>query len=85
MEIKIPELLPHPSGSTTVEGQGYDNANRMLFIKFQNTGLYAYHDFDNGKYKKFLESESPGKYVHKEIIPVHAHEKIKPGQETLKK
>lgn len=80
-DIQIPELLPHPNGSSNIEGQGYDKSHRILFIKFKHTGIYAYHDFPPDKYEKFLKAESAGSYIHKEVIPNHAYEKVKLAQE----
>lgn len=69
---------PLPIPSSTIEGYHYDRNDRILYLKFITTNDYAYgyHDFNDTDHKKFLEAESTGKHVRKEVIPNHHAEKF---------
>ena len=74
--MTLNEMQDHPVPSKTVLKQGYDSSNRIMYILFNHTGVYAYHDVPDKVYAKFLKAESAGKFIHKEIIPNHLAEKV---------
>ncbi len=74
--MEIPQLLPPATPSSSIIGIGYNPTDKILFVEFKNTGVYAYHDFDPGKYKQLLKAESAGKYIAREVAPNHFYKKI---------
>ncbi len=73
--MTLKDLQPPTNPSSTVELQGYDKINRILYIKFKN-GIWAYYDFLDKEYAKFMAAESAGKFLSKEIIPNHLGKKV---------
>lgn len=72
----LPEMTPPPVASSNIEQIGFDSGNRRLFVRFKGTGLYVYHDFIEKHWKALNEATSIGKHISREVIPLHASEKL---------
>lgn len=51
---------------------GYDGVNAVLYARFKNNRLYAYHSVPSGEYQNMLNAESCGKYLNQFIKPNYA-------------
>jgi len=56
---------------------GYDGGNDVLVLEFRESGaLYAYYDFSQGDYDRFLAADSLGSYFNEHIKNIYACNRI---------
>ena len=53
--------------SKAVKKIGYDKAKSTMYIQFADSPLYAYLDVNSTVFKNFANSDSKGRFWHKEI------------------
>lgn len=78
--MAIPKLTPPTKPSTSILGIGYDQSERILYIEFKGTGVYAYNDVPPKTYEKLLAADSIGRFIAKDITPNHFYRKLKPHE-----
>lgn len=54
-----------PVESSNIKELGYDEAERVLYIKFNSGGLYSYSDVSQDEYLMLISAESVGKMFYK--------------------
>lgn len=71
-EIPIADANLVPVKSSSISHVGYNTARKILFVRFNNGGVYAYRNVPEDQHKLLLESEadSLGKHFQKVIRPV---------------
>jgi len=63
MEGGWEDVIFIPVESSNVQEFGYDEENRMLYVRFLNGSLYVYYDVAPDIYDGFFMAPSKGKYV----------------------
>ncbi len=53
--------------STMIRSIGYDSSTSILEIEFNSGVIWQYFDFPESSWYDFINSESKGKYFHREI------------------
>lgn len=56
-----------PCESSNVEGYGYDQKNKQLWIAFKGNKVYRYDNVSKDTYNELHKAESKGKYVFNNI------------------
>jgi KTSC domain len=62
--------------SSTANMAIYDPINLELTITFNNKSRYTYHRFPNEQWIEFLNSESKGSWINKNIKNKYEYEKV---------
>jgi hypothetical protein len=65
-EYKDQEFVPVKDSSFIV-GVAYDDAMKVLYVKFKQYGVYEYQDVPEKVYRAFLAAPSMGKFFHSQI------------------
>ena len=55
--------------SSNIEAIGHDPDQRELYVQFQNGRTYVYADVSVQTYEEFLQADSKGSYLNREIKP----------------
>lgn len=56
-----------PVKSSNLEAIGYDEATRVLSIKFKSGGTFKYAGVPPSVHEEFMKADSHGKFFHKHI------------------
>ena len=76
--IKTKEIeLKTVANSSQIGFQGYDLKDKTLAIQFSSGQLYYYYDVPEDEYNRFLEADSKGSYLFKNIKRNYLYEHIK--------
>lgn len=59
--------LIKPVNSSFIEGVGYDEEKRELYVVLLGRGVFTYHGVEQSRYAEFLEAESKGGYFRDHI------------------
>jgi uncharacterized protein len=62
--------------SSNLQSIGYDESRRVLEIEFKNNTIYQYHGVPASEYKKLMDADSHGQYLHANIKDVYQYQKI---------
>lgn len=57
----------NPVESSNIEGIGYDNKNKHLWVAFKGNKVYRYDLVPKGLFEELLQAESKGKYLNEHI------------------
>ncbi len=61
--------------SSNLKSVGYDRAQRLLEIEFQNGRVYRYHGVPPEEYEALMQADSKGRYFIGNIRDAYQHEK----------
>lgn len=64
--------------SSSLASAGYDPAAHVLEVEFRNGGVYQYLEVEDDEYEEFRRASSKGRYLNREIKPVHPSRKLSP-------
>jgi hypothetical protein len=70
------ELERSPVNSTNVATAGYDAANMILEVEFQNGNIYQYFDVPETVYEQFVHAPSPGQFLNTNIKGVYRYSRL---------
>jgi len=62
--------------SSNVKSVGYDPETDILEIEYKDSGIYQYDGVSKRAYTNLLRTDSPGSYIHRNLIPKHKGRKI---------
>ena len=62
--------------SSNIAGVDYDQAHRILIVRFTNDTIYRYWDVPQARYAGLLRAKSKGKYFAKHIKLAHKYKKL---------
>mgnify|MGYP001268980350 CR=1 FL=1 len=67
--------------SSMIDLVGYDEKEKVLEVRFVNTGLsYRYYDVPKEKYEELMKASSKGQYMRGCIIDFYDYAKVKGGR-----
>lgn len=66
-------------GSSTITAFGYDEANKVLAVKFSGADVYVYHGVIKRIFDGFVASESKGSFLSQNIKPFYSFTKLDMG------
>lgn len=65
--------MPQPEmtfiDSTNIEAIGWDMEARELYVQFRSGRTYIYSDVSAETYQEFMQADSKGSYLNREIKP----------------
>lgn len=68
--------------SSMISSAGYDEANKILFLEFVNTGyVYAYDGVPGKTFKQLLKASSVGRFVLDEILDFYSGIRVRNGKD----
>lgn len=56
-----------PIESSNIEGAGYNNKTKQLWVAFKGNKVYRYDLVPRGLFEELLQAESKGKYLNEHI------------------
>ena len=62
-----PNVFEHFVKSSHIVSVGYNSRSQIMFIKFNDNRVYEYVDVPHENFEEFINSESQGKYAHRNI------------------
>lgn len=65
-----------PVTSSMLQAVGYDEANKLLYVQFNNGKVYKYLDVPANEYEAMKQSESIGRYLNGVIKPNYQAEQV---------
>lgn len=69
-----PEM--HPVSSSNVAEIGYDEINRIVFVRFLNGSLYKYNDVPAIEYEALRDAPSIGSYLNRNFKNIYIYERV---------
>jgi hypothetical protein len=65
-----------PVESSMISSIGYDPNSSTLEIEFNSGAVWQYYDFSESLWYEFLDSESKGKFFHREIKNQYSESRV---------
>lgn len=64
-----------PVSSSNVDSVGYDEEQKILYVRFLDGSLYVYKGVNTYEYDGLLNAPSVGSYLHRNIRNVYPYER----------
>ena len=65
-----------PVSSSNLAEVGYDSDKQILYIRFHDGSLYAYHYVPSEVYRSLMCAPSKGKFLHQGIKGIYPYERL---------
>ena len=65
-----------PVISSNVESVGYDEQNRIVYVRFLNATVYMYKEVPLYEFEGLLNAPSVGSYLHRNFKNIYCYERI---------
>ncbi|MEN6349882.1 MAG: KTSC domain-containing protein [Syntrophomonas sp.] len=62
--------------SSNVDSLGYDEQNKIAYVRFLNGSLYIYKDVPQHEFDALFNAPSIGSYLHRNFKNVYPYERI---------
>ena len=72
--VGAPRLMP--VDSSVIAAVGYDDARRTLYVRFNASGTYVFHDVPPTAYDAFIHAESKGRFFNAEIRNTYRYTRL---------
>lgn len=66
----------HQVSSSNVAELGYDEDNKIVYVRFHNGSLYKYNNVPSWEYEALYNAPSIGSYLNRNFKNVYAYERI---------
>jgi KTSC domain len=68
-----------PVDSSVIAAVGYDDAQRTLYVRFNASGMYVFHDVPPAAYDALIHAESKGRFFNAEIRDTYRYTRLDTG------
>ena len=69
------------TGSSQITGIGYDEAEKVLTVRFKKGGaMYRYYGVPESEHRGLIKAESVGKFFHRHVRGVYPTKKLGPSE-----
>lgn len=75
--VGAPRLVP--VDSSVIAAVGYDDTQRALYVQFNTSGLYVFHDVPPAAHDAFMDAESKGRFFNAEIRTTYRYTRLDAG------
>jgi hypothetical protein len=75
--VGAPRLVP--VDSSVIAAVGYDHAQRSLYVRFNTSGVYVFHDVPPAAHDAFMQADSKGRYFNAEIRNAYRYTRLHAG------
>jgi hypothetical protein len=75
--VGVPQFVP--VDSSVIAAVGYDDAQQTLYVRFNSSGIYVFHDVPPATYHALMDADSKGRFFNAEIRDSYRYTRLDAG------